>query len=92
MNHPLDVVALFPTLLRAVARGCEVLSEAGQLLSAGARECQRKKSEQYISLAAKRRQRYIASRCRSRCELGSQLAHLRRILQLRNRHLITVSC
>lgn len=29
MNHPLDVVALFPSLLRAVARGCEVLSAAG---------------------------------------------------------------
>jgi hypothetical protein len=29
MNHPLDVVALFPSLLRALAGGCEVLSAAG---------------------------------------------------------------
>lgn len=29
MSHPLDVVPLFPALLRALAAGCEVLSEAG---------------------------------------------------------------
>jgi hypothetical protein len=29
MNHPSDVVALFPSFLRALARGCEVLSAAG---------------------------------------------------------------
>ena len=29
MNHPVDVVALFPSFLRALAQGCEVLSDAG---------------------------------------------------------------
>jgi hypothetical protein len=29
MSHPLDVVVLFPSLLRALAGVCEVLSEAG---------------------------------------------------------------
>lgn len=29
MSHPLDVVVLFPSLLRALASACEALSEAG---------------------------------------------------------------
>src|SRR5437764_2456327 len=67
----------------------EILGKAHELLRAGACKRKRKKSEQYVLLAAKGAERDVGTRGGGHGKIGSDVSDLRRILQLHGRHRVT---